>query len=96
MQQQEADEYVVLQAIGPTGDPLDTYHIFRAGRRIASDLSPTRVRAYFDGRYLRPVRDESRMPRCEICNIAMPEGVPRHVQTPDGQVARGHRWVRPR
>ncbi len=88
------DEYRVLQALSEDGDPLDTFDVFRGDRKVRNNLTPEQVKYFFDGKNTRPVRDESRLARCPICNIALPPESPRHVQTPDGLVTRGHRYVR--
>jgi hypothetical protein len=87
------DEYLVLQALSEEAEPLDTFHVYRGDRRVASFLTETRVRAFFSHKYVKPIRDESRFPRCPICNTAMPPDSPRHLQAPDGQITRGHRFV---
>jgi hypothetical protein len=91
--QMHEDEYRVLQALSEEAEPLDSFHVYRGDRRVSSFLSPEQVRWFFAHKVSRPIRDESRMPRCQICNIALPPESPPHIQAPDGQVTRGHRFV---
>jgi len=91
---QPEDEYRVLQALTEDGVPLDSFDVFRGDRKVRNNLTPQQVKYFFDGKNARPVRDESRMDRCSICNRSLPPESPRHVQTPDGLVTKGHRFVR--
>ncbi len=91
---QPEDEYRVLQALTEDGVPLDSFDVFRGDRKVRNNMTPDQVRYFFEAKLARPVRDESRMPRCPICNRALPPDSPRHIQTPDGLVTRGHHFVR--
>ena len=91
---ESSDEgYMVRQAFSPAGDPLPTYHVFRGETRMLAFADHRRVTQFFSMRRDRPDVDESRWPLCPVCNIARPEDAPRHAQTTDGRVTRGHRFV---